>query len=139
MKPINFTIRGRSGLIMIWQRGLRFLKFETLKCHFLHSEHYVYLLNLPAQYLYFAYSKVKGFNIISSILVFTTQIWNTRVFFKGVLDITRGGGRCTPRCTPLVDLPLGTINLNQNSDSLQKNKVDGNCVLFSHQWFIFSH
>jgi hypothetical protein len=29
------------------------LKFEALKCHFLHSVHYVYSLNLSSQYLYF--------------------------------------------------------------------------------------
>jgi hypothetical protein len=28
-----------------------FLKFEGLKCHFLHSEHYIYLLNLFSQKL----------------------------------------------------------------------------------------
>ena len=48
-----------------------FLKFEALTCHFLHSEHYIYSLNLPHSTYWslntFAYSESNRFNIISSI------------------------------------------------------------------------
>jgi hypothetical protein len=46
--------------VEVFQRGAgryspprKFLKFDALKCHFLHSEHYVYSLNLSSKYLFF--------------------------------------------------------------------------------------
>jgi hypothetical protein len=38
----------------------KFVKFEALKCHFLHSEHGIYSINLSAQYLYYGQKSRKA-------------------------------------------------------------------------------
>ena len=74
--------------------------FESLKCHFLHSKHYVYLLNLSSQCLYFM-QKFRKCYVIWWPTVLVLEYFFTYFFHLTIINHLGWGGFSVNRKKPM--------------------------------------